>query len=72
MCLGLASGYKKPKKEKVIYICNRKRCENCHPECQHTSDIRFAADFTKVDDTDNTFIQKSNLSFYEELKNGSN
>lgn len=51
MCLGIAGGcIRKPENEKVMYICNRKRCEVCHPECQHTSDIRFAADF-KIDES---------------------
>ena len=28
-----------------IYVCNRKRCTNCHyPSCRATTDVRFAAD----------------------------
>lgn len=28
-----------------IYVCNRKRCANCHyPTCKATTDARFAAD----------------------------
>ena len=26
----------------VLYICDRKACENCHEECMHTSDIEHA------------------------------
>ena len=26
----------------VLYICDRKACENCHEECMHTSDIEYA------------------------------
>ena len=26
----------------VLYICDRKACENCSEECRHTSDIDHA------------------------------
>lgn len=26
----------------VFYICNRKMCENCSDDCNHTSSERFA------------------------------
>ena len=26
----------------VLYICDRKACENCSEECHHTSDIEHA------------------------------
>ena len=26
----------------VLYICDRKACENCYEECMHTSDIEHA------------------------------
>ena len=29
--------------KKVLYICNRKKCDDCFPECDLTSDPRFAA-----------------------------
>lgn len=35
--------YIKPKK--TLFICNRKRCANCHPECSHTTEARFAKNF---------------------------
>lgn len=35
--------YIKPKR--TLYICNRKRCANCHPECTHTFEARFAKNF---------------------------
>ena len=37
--------------QKVLYICNRKQCDDCFPECELTSDPRFAAsDYTVVVD----------------------
>ena len=35
--------YIKPKR--TLYICNRKRCANCLPECSHTTEARFAKNF---------------------------
>ena len=26
----------------ILWICNRERCENCNPECRHTSEREFA------------------------------
>ena len=34
------TGEKRPRK--VFYICDRKRCDNCSPECRHTQDIGHA------------------------------
>lgn len=34
----------------VLYICNRERCEHCTwPVCQHTTDIKYAANFVNED-----------------------
>lgn len=30
----------------VLYICNRQKCSNCSDECNHTTDVRFAKNFT--------------------------
>lgn len=30
---------------KVVYLCDRRKCENCNPECTHTSDIKHAVNF---------------------------
>ena len=27
---------------KLYYVCNRKRCEKCYPECHHTTQIEYA------------------------------
>ena len=29
----------------ILYICDRKACENCNKECKHTTDIRHAVNF---------------------------
>lgn len=33
---------------KIFYICDRKKCENCNPDCKHTSDILHAVNFKSV------------------------
>lgn len=33
---------------KVLYICNRKQCKNCDPNCNHTSDIEFAKNYKTI------------------------
>ena len=32
----------------AVYICNRKRCDRCNPECDFTRDINYAAATDKV------------------------
>lgn len=34
---------------KIFYICDRKKCKRCNPECKHTSDIIHAANFKSLD-----------------------
>ena len=34
---------------KIIYICDRTKCENCHKECSHTKDIEHAKNFDILD-----------------------
>lgn len=29
----------------ILYLCDRKACENCSSECKHTTDIRHAINF---------------------------
>lgn len=29
-------------KYKTLYVCDRKKCENCCTECKHTADINHA------------------------------
>lgn len=30
---------------KIFYLCDRRACEHCSPECKHTTDVRHAANF---------------------------
>ena len=34
--------------EDIVYVCDREACENCSTECNHTSDIHHAKNFTEV------------------------
>jgi len=37
--------------EKILYICDQLKCENCSAGmCHYTSDISHAANFVQVDD----------------------
>jgi len=29
----------------ILYICDRRACEHCNPDCHHTSDIKHAKNF---------------------------
>lgn len=31
---------------KIYYVCDRKKCAPCDPDCKHTSDITHAKNFT--------------------------
>ena len=33
---------------KVLYLCDRKKCPNCHKICKHTTDITHAATFNST------------------------
>lgn len=34
----------------IYYLCDRRACEKCNPDCTHTSDIRHAKNFRVVGD----------------------
>ena len=36
-------------KMETLYLCDRKACEHCSPECRHTTDIYHAVNFEKCD-----------------------
>lgn len=36
--------------QKIAYICDRKKCENCHDYCYHTTDIEHAVNFQNMSD----------------------
>lgn len=40
---------------KILYLCDRRRCDNCSEECRLTSDIRHAENFIKYN---NVFCEK--------------
>ena len=44
----------------VLYICDRRACERCHPYCQHTRDITHAENFELFCFVDGAFIEKDN------------
>ncbi|MDE7337323.1 MAG: hypothetical protein K2N32_04330 [Clostridia bacterium] len=42
-------GKEKKQAGKIYYVCNREGCTNCSPECNHTSKITHAKNFTPAD-----------------------
>lgn len=42
---GTQGDIKDIKPERTLFICNRKRCASCYPECSHTTEARFAKKF---------------------------
>lgn len=52
----------------IFYICDRKACVNCSPECFHTTDISHAKNFKK--DTYKTKIKgkvkEIDIGYFEE------
>lgn len=36
--------------DRVIYLCDRRACAKCSPECKHTNDIRHAKNFEMTGD----------------------
>ncbi|MGN0180390.1 MAG: hypothetical protein ACI4DY_13285 [Monoglobaceae bacterium] len=44
--------------KKLYYICDRRACETCRPECTHTSDIRHAENFELT--PNGSFAEKEN------------
>lgn len=50
----------------IYYICDRKKCPKCSPNCKHTSDISHAANFKHVLNGD--YIEKRNQTYIFRLK----
>lgn len=52
--------YKQERERKVVYLCDRKRCNNCTDDwwCEHTTDIRHAKNFMYVDSAD-AYMEKT-------------
>lgn len=54
----------------ILYICDRKKCPNCQPECEHTKDISHAKNFfhTMSDDEDEiVYVELNDDEKEEEL-----
>lgn len=43
----------------ILYICDRKACKRCNPECHHTTDIKHAYNFKKE------YLKRDAVSFIE-------
>ena len=39
------------RKLKIFYLCDRKVCKNCHEHCLHTTNIKHALNFKKINNT---------------------
>ena len=48
------------KKQKVLYLCDRKKCKHCHTECKHTDDIKHAITFERIG---NYYFEKINVQY---------
>ncbi len=44
--------------QRVAFICDRKKCKNCNPDCLHTTDINHAANFELTLAPDTWFERK--------------
>lgn len=55
----LVSAYETLKRSKtpVLYLCDRRACDKCSPECFHTSDIRHAKHFALAMGHKTVFIE---------------
>lgn len=42
IAMKIKSGNKRKPEPKFMYICNRRRCLHCVPECHHTAQIEYA------------------------------
>lgn len=65
---------RKTKKDdvKILYICDRKKCIECHEPCYHTSDITHAVSFKS--DYPNVYVESliSQIQVIEETINENN
>lgn len=46
----------------VLYLCDRKACDKCNPECSHTNDINHAKSFEKGADEIGYWEKKEDVS----------
>ena len=54
----------------ILYICDRKKCENCSPDCKHTKDIKHAKHFERFSDVyiENNTVQDTIENFTRSLE----
>ena len=57
---------KKKQAGKIYYVCDRTACANCSPECNHTSNIAHAKNFTPADIDGNYPVKASNAAIFIE------
>lgn len=41
----------------IMYLCDRKKCENCREECQHTTDANHAIHKIKFKNYGNVIVE---------------
>lgn len=56
--------------KRILYICDRKKCENCSPDCKHTTDIKHAKHFERFSDVyiENNTVQDTIENFTRSLE----
>ena len=42
---------------KILFLCDGKACEQCDPDCRHTTKIEHAANFEKVEYADGRYVE---------------
>lgn len=42
----------------ILYLCDRKACEHCSPECKYTADISHAKNFERGQIDNETYIEQ--------------
>ena len=68
---------KEPVNSKVLYLCDRKACENCNPDCRYTHDIshaisfrRFFKEYMEVPHGEATMCPSLTIKEYMEVPHG--
>lgn len=40
------------REKQIFYICNKKQCKKCNPECNHTTNIEFSKNYKTIPSID--------------------
>ena len=48
----------------IHFVCDRRKCHSCHPECSHTTDIKHAKNFT-VSGVDDLYFEEDDYECQE-------